>query len=172
MSYSVGGRGCGNGSIHQNIGCRCFWYEEWKICLAVLSVPVFDTLRVMSMRMIRGTSPFNPDKTHLHHLFIDLGFSHIGTTFSILSLNTLVVLAWLVSFLLGASVDVQLYVVLFFSILITFVFYRFTRQQIRNNTKVYRMLNKISKHTHIERKNFWKKLEIFIDRFWFWPTAI
>ena len=134
-------------------------------CLAVLSVPVFDTLRVMSMRMIRGTSPFNPDKTHLHHLFIDLGFSHIGTTFSILSLNTLVVLAWLVSFLLGASVDVQLYVVLFFSILITFVFYRFTRQQIRNNTKVYRMLNKISKHTHIERKNFWKKLEIFIDRF-------
>lgn len=134
-------------------------------CLAVLSVPVFDTLRVMSMRIIRGTSPFNADKTHLHHLFIDLGFSHIGTTFSILSLNTLVVLAWLISFLLGASVDIQLYVVLFFSILITFVFYRFTRQQIRKNTKVYRMLNKLSQYTHIEKRNFWKRLEIFIDRF-------
>lgn len=134
-------------------------------CLAVLSVPVFDTLRVMSMRIIRGTSPFNADKTHLHHLFIDLGFSHIGTTISILSLNTLVVLAWLISFLLGASVDIQLYVVLFFSILITFVFYRFTRQQIRKNTKVYRMLNKLSQYTHIEKRNFWKSLEIFIDRF-------
>ncbi len=134
-------------------------------CLAVLSVPVFDTLRVMTMRMIRGTSPFNPDKTHLHHLFIDLGFSHVGTTLSILSLNTLVVLSWLISFLMGASVDIQLYVVLFFSILITFVFYRFTRQQIRKNTKFYRMLNSLSHYTHIERQNFWKKLETFIDRF-------
>lgn len=134
-------------------------------CLAVLSVPVFDTLRVMTMRMIRGTSPFNPDKTHLHHLFIDLGFSHVGTTLSILSLNTLVVLSWLISFLMGASVDIQLYVVLFFSILITFVFYRFTRQQIRKNTKFYRMLNSLSHYTHIERKDFWKKLETFIDRF-------
>ncbi len=133
-------------------------------CLAVLSVPVFDTLRVMSMRIIRGTSPFNADKTHLHHLFIDLGFSHIGTTFSILSLNTFVVLCWLAAYLLGASVDVQLYVVLFFSILITFVFYRFTRVQIRKNTKVYKILHSISKFSHFEKKNFWKKLETFIDK--------
>ena len=40
--------------------------------LAVLSVPVFDTLRVMSTRILKGTSPFRPDKTHLHHMFIDL----------------------------------------------------------------------------------------------------
>lgn len=133
-------------------------------CLAVLSVPVFDTLRVMSMRIIRGTSPFNADKTHLHHLFIDLGFSHIGTTFSILSLNTFVVLCWLVSYLLGASVDVQLYVVLFFSILITFVFYRFTRVQIRKNTRFYKVLHSISKFSHFEKKNFWKKLETMIDK--------
>ena len=40
--------------------------------LAVLSVPVFDTLRVMSTRMLKGSSPFRPDKTHLHHMFIDM----------------------------------------------------------------------------------------------------
>lgn len=133
-------------------------------CLAVLSVPVFDTLRVMSMRIIRGTSPFNADKTHLHHLFIDLGFSHIGTTFSILSLNTFVVLCWLVSYLLGASVDVQLYVVLIFSILITFVFYRFIRVQIRKNTRIYKVLHSISKFSHFEKKDFWKKIETMIDK--------
>ena len=48
--------------------------------LAVLSVPVFDTLRVMSTRILKGTSPFRPDKTHLHHMFIDLGCSHVATT--------------------------------------------------------------------------------------------
>ena len=46
--------------------------------LAVLAIPVFDTLRVMSMRILRKKSPFSPDRTHLHHLFIELGFSHIG----------------------------------------------------------------------------------------------
>ena len=52
--------------------------------LAVLSVPVFDTLRVMSTRILKGTSPFRPDKTHLHHMFIDLGCSHVATTLAIL----------------------------------------------------------------------------------------
>lgn len=62
--------------------------------LAVLSVPVFDTLRVMSTRMLKGSSPFRPDKTHLHHMFIDMGCSHVATTLAILGLNTAVVLCW------------------------------------------------------------------------------
>jgi len=62
--------------------------------LSVLSVLVFDTLRVITMRVKRGTSPFRSDKTHLHHLFIKEGFSHIGTTFCIISLNVFVILVW------------------------------------------------------------------------------
>ena len=58
--------------------------------LAVLSVPVFDTLRVMSTRILKGTSPFRPDKTHLHHMFIDLGCSHVATTLAILGVNMFV----------------------------------------------------------------------------------
>lgn len=133
-------------------------------CLSVLSVPVFDTLRVMFMRIIRGTSPFNADKTHLHHLFIDLGFSHIGTTFSILSMNTLVVLSWWISYILGASVDIQLYVVIFISILCTFVFYKFARTQIAKDSKVCHFLKSIGKMTHIEKKGYWDKIEQLMDR--------
>ena len=57
------------------------------LTLSILSIPIFDTLRVMSTRILRGTSPFHPDKTHLHHVFIELGFSHVGTTVCILSIN-------------------------------------------------------------------------------------
>ena len=46
--------------------------------LSVLSVPVFDTLRVMTGRIVRGVSPFHADRSHLHHLFIEMGFSHVG----------------------------------------------------------------------------------------------
>lgn len=66
------------------------------LCLAVLCIPVFDTLRVMFMRILRGKSPFRPDKTHLHHLFIDMGFSHLGAALGILMVNLAVVGLWIV----------------------------------------------------------------------------
>ena len=74
-------------------------------CLAVLAVPVFDTLRVMLLRILRGHSPFYPDRTHLHHLFLRLGFTHVMTTVNILLLNALVVLAWYAAWRCGAGVD-------------------------------------------------------------------
>ncbi len=133
--------------------------------LSVLAVPVFDTLRVMSARIIRGNSPFNPDKTHLHHLFIELGFSHIGTTVSILSLNFLVIVAWFVAYKMGASVDVQLYIVLTLSILITFVFYKFAKVQIANDTKMLKVLQGIGKLMQFEKNGIWKWVQNIVDKF-------
>lgn len=133
--------------------------------LSVLAVPVFDTLRVMSARIIRGNSPFNPDKTHLHHLFIELGFSHIGTTVSILSLNFLVIVAWFVAYKMGASVDAQLYIVLTLSILITFVFYKFAKVQIANDTKMLKILQGIGKLMQFEKKGIWKWVQNIVDKF-------
>ncbi len=132
--------------------------------LAVLAVPVFDTLRVMSMRILRKQSPFHPDKTHLHHLFIELGFSHIGTTVSILTLNFLIILAWFASYKMGASIDVQLYIVLTLSILITFVFYKFAKVQIKNKTKALRFLQRIASMLQIEKKGIWGWAQRMIDK--------
>lgn len=134
------------------------------LSLAIMSVPIFDTLRVMGARILRGTSPFKPDKTHLHHAFIDLGFSHIGTTFSILCLNTIVVICWFVAYKLGASVDVQLYIVIALSTLITFVFYWFVQYNIRNNTRVFKWLKMVGRATHLERKGLWGVLQKWLDR--------
>lgn len=132
--------------------------------LAVLCVPVFDTLRVMSARMYRGNSPFHPDKTHLHHLFIDLGFSHIGTTLAIVTANLLVVLCWFVAYRCGLSVDVQLYIVVALGILITFIFYPFTREQIRKESAYYRVLHRLGTATQIKRTGFWLFLQKWVDK--------
>lgn len=87
--------------------------------LAILSIPVFDTLRVMTMRIVRGNSPFSPDKTHLHHAFIGMGFSHLATTLSILGLNLVIVAVWYGLYASGSSVDVQLYCVIAAALLFT-----------------------------------------------------
>ena len=97
--------------------------------IAVLCIPVFDTLRVMSLRIIRGKSPFSPDKTHLHHLFIDMGFSHLGAALFILMINTMVVLIWWASWKLGASIDMQLYIVIGMGFAVTFGFYKLMKIQ-------------------------------------------
>ncbi len=50
------------------------------VAIGILILPLFDTLRVFTMRMIKGKSPFNPDRTHIHHLLLDFGFSHMQAT--------------------------------------------------------------------------------------------
>ena len=132
--------------------------------LAVLSIPVFDTLRVMSTRILNKKSPFHPDKTHLHHMFIDLGFSHIGTTVSILTLNFLIVAIWFLSYKLGASIDVQLYIVITISILSTFALYRFAKKQIESNGKSLKTFQAIAKTLHIEKKGVWYTIQRIIDK--------
>ena len=132
--------------------------------IAMLAVPVFDTLRVMLMRIIRGKSPFQPDKTHLHHLFIDLGFSHIGTTITEIFLNVIVGVVWFTSYKLGASIDLQLYIVLFCGIMITFVFYRYARVQQRNDTKVYHFLMRLGKATHIGHTRGFERFRNYLDQ--------
>jgi len=46
------------------------------IALSLVLIPVFDTLRVFTFRILNGKSPFNPDKRHLHHLLTNAGFNH------------------------------------------------------------------------------------------------
>jgi len=44
--------------------------------LGIVFIPVFDTLRVFAVRIWNGKSPFLADKTHIHHLLTNQGFSH------------------------------------------------------------------------------------------------
>lgn len=132
--------------------------------LAVLCVPVFDTLRVMSARIARGKSPFSPDKTHLHHLFIELGYSHIGTTLSIIGINLFVVLCWFFAYKWGLSIDMQLYIVVALGVFVTFIFYPFVKKQIRKESGIYYSFRRIAKHTHAERKGFWLFAQEWADK--------
>ena len=153
--------------LGENIGCIRIVAKGVGLIpftLAVLSIPIFDTLRVMSTRILNKKSPFNPDKTHLHHMFIDLGFSHIGTTISILSLNFIIVVAWFISFKSGASVDLQLYIVVGLSILFTFGFYNYARKLLERNPNSTNVFNRIAKTLHIEKKGIWYTIQRIIDK--------
>ena len=131
--------------------------------LSVLSIPVFDTLRVMSWRMAKKCSPFKPDKTHLHHLFIDVGFSHAGTTFCILSLNALIVLVWWLLYASGVSIEIQLYAVVLMGVSFTFGIY-FGVKRLSRQGRLYRFLRRCAILSHIERKGIYLWVQKLVDK--------
>jgi len=47
------------------------------VVMSLMIIPIADTLRVMTMRMMKGRAPFYADRTHFHHDLLSLGFSHL-----------------------------------------------------------------------------------------------
>jgi UDP-N-acetylmuramyl pentapeptide phosphotransferase/UDP-N-acetylglucosamine-1-phosphate transferase len=69
------------------------------IGFAILIVPLFDTLRVVGIRIINRRSPFSPDRNHIHHFLLDLGLSHKMITITCLSANLIfIALAYFLRF--------------------------------------------------------------------------
>jgi UDP-N-acetylmuramyl pentapeptide phosphotransferase/UDP-N-acetylglucosamine-1-phosphate transferase len=57
---------------------------------AILFVPLFDTLRVFSLRILHGESPFTPDRNHIHHILLRLGLGHKQVTCFLLIANLII----------------------------------------------------------------------------------
>lgn len=49
--------------------------------ISLLLLPMMDTVRVMSARMINGNPPFKADRSHLHHILMKIGFSAKGVSY-------------------------------------------------------------------------------------------
>ncbi len=57
------------------------------IGFAILMIPLFDTLRVFTIRILDRRSPFSPDRNHVHHFLLDLGLNHKMVTFTCVGAN-------------------------------------------------------------------------------------
>ena len=82
--------------------------------LAILVVPLADTLRVFTKRIARGKSPLHPDRTHTHHILLRLGCNHAQATGILVTVNIIFVLLALV--LKGLSDSIVVPVILFTAI--------------------------------------------------------
>ncbi len=59
------------------------------VAIGILILPLYDTARVFLTRALQGRSPFYPDRTHIHHLLIDIGLSHMQATYVLVFVNFL-----------------------------------------------------------------------------------
>ena len=133
-------------------------------CLSVLSVPIFDTLRVMIGRISRGISPFKADKSHLHHLFIEMGFSHIGTSVAVITLDFINIMIWVfVYYVLEWGPTKQFAIVVLVGLVNTCGFYYIVRR-LNHDHIFYRGLEKIARFSHQETWNWWLFVRKYVDK--------
>ncbi|MBL7780867.1 MAG: undecaprenyl/decaprenyl-phosphate alpha-N-acetylglucosaminyl 1-phosphate transferase [Saprospiraceae bacterium] len=63
-----------------NAGAPLHFDTAPVIAVGVLIFPLFDTVRVFARRILNGKSPFSPDRNHIHHLLLNVGWSHSQAT--------------------------------------------------------------------------------------------
>jgi UDP-N-acetylmuramyl pentapeptide phosphotransferase/UDP-N-acetylglucosamine-1-phosphate transferase len=59
--------------------------------MAVLAYPLIDTLRIFVYRTVKGVSPFEADRNHIHHALLDTGMGHRGVALTLYAANLLVI---------------------------------------------------------------------------------
>lgn len=113
----------------------CYMSGAPAVAICVLSIPLFDTMRVMLTRIKKKESPFKPDKNHIHHLLIKAGLKHHQVTVVLL----IVSLAFIALGISGRDWSIGILVLTAFSIasLLTYFLWRFVdkKNRIISNTE-------------------------------------
>ncbi|MDN5204017.1 MraY family glycosyltransferase [Fulvivirgaceae bacterium BMA10] len=61
------------------------------VTIGILIIPIFDTTRVFAIRIFNGRWPFHPDRNHIHHRLLDVGFSQLAVVILLIGMNLLVI---------------------------------------------------------------------------------
>jgi len=57
--------------------------------VGLLIIPIMDTIRIFTKRILNGKSPLLPDKNHVHHMLLDMGYKHNKATLILFGINIL-----------------------------------------------------------------------------------
>ena len=83
--------------------------------LYLVAIPVYDTIFVMLRRILKGRSPFKPDKTHLHHLFLAQGWAQTKVLIAMVLSQTVMVFIGVLFLYIGLAEHYQFYLFVFMS---------------------------------------------------------
>lgn len=109
------------------------------VAFSVLCIPLFDTLRVIGIRLLNNKSPFYPDRNHIHHVLIDSKLPHYKVSLFLTLLNIAVIILFVsLSFYFNSYQMVSFFALFFLSFLVVF-------SQLKKNIKVKNSFKRIIK---------------------------
>ena len=91
------------------------------ISFAVVIVPLVDVLRVIVIRLLKGQSPFAPDRNHIHHRMLELVPHHLYATLIIIVVNVFLINLALIFNFMAFNITIQFLGILITGITLSFV---------------------------------------------------
>ena len=123
-------------------GLPFFKENKFIVILSIISIPLFDTLRVMGVRLINKKSPFYPDRNHIHHILIDSGLKHYKASLFLALLNVfLISVVILLSNIYNSFEMVGLLLVIFSFLLLLF---NKLKKNIESTNKFKKIINLVN----------------------------
>lgn len=113
------------------------------LVLSALYIPLFDAVRVMLVRMLTGRPPFSPDRNHIHHKIIDLGFSRKKTV-GIIVISSVILFLINLGLLFFLNCNIVLVIDLAISIGLSYLLYGLTKMKVEKQ-KVYEVQQEAAK---------------------------
>jgi UDP-GlcNAc:undecaprenyl-phosphate GlcNAc-1-phosphate transferase len=87
------------------------------LAIAILIIPIFDTIRVFALRILNKRSPFSPDRNHVHHFLLDLGFSHRKVTLICVFVNMVFIAIAFFLQILGTTILISIQMTIAFALM-------------------------------------------------------
>lgn len=122
------------------------------VSLILIFLPIFDTLRIFSFRILKKRNPFSADKNHLHHLVLKMVQSHTQATLLICTFHcSLLSLAFLrtylnSSFMLTSLIGLLLVFSMVFMLIILSITILKKLQKIKQSIKLITNKNNLLKN--------------------------
>lgn len=100
------------------------------MAIAIMILPIIDTLNVITIRLAEKRSPFDADKNHIHHKLLKLGITHKRATLYIISYYLFIVI--ISYFLRHVEVNLLLIIILLLGFLGAYLPDFFYKRKINN----------------------------------------
>lgn len=107
-----------------------FEYNKFMIMIVLTAFPVFDTIAAIWRRLRDHRSIMSPDKAHLHHKLLNMGYTQKQALFLIAGIQTLLCCAVILSYFLGTTKGAALLIESFVFMVILFAIIHYTNRSV------------------------------------------
>ncbi|MCQ2072801.1 MAG: undecaprenyl/decaprenyl-phosphate alpha-N-acetylglucosaminyl 1-phosphate transferase [Bacteroidaceae bacterium] len=139
-------------------------FSRIAFALALLSMPLADTLRLIFVRTYNHKSPFEADRNHFHHLLSDMNVSNVAVCAIEIIFTAVTIGVLFLSWHLGAGNNIQVVCVILSGMVCNWLTAYLLSRCLAGKGRSYEKLYRFFDRTHLENRAFWNKVQKFVDR--------
>ena len=101
------------------------------LAISFLAIPLFDSLRVFTVRAINGNGPLTAARDHVHHTLIDLGIGHKYSSLILFAVSVIIISLTYLLIKLNVNINVSIAILALVSYLLWLIPFYMLRSKVK-----------------------------------------